>query len=308
MAKKKQSRAWIGGLSRPWEFARRHRSLVVIALLLLGFTLVPWALWQRFKPVILSGPAYQVSAESIVINPPPPWVHSDIVGEAVLNGSLAGMNITEERLTVKVADAFALEPWVERVVRVEKSYPARIEVELVYRRPVAMVEVMIHDKPGLYPVDPHGILLPTDNFDPETALTYPRINVGLSTPAGPVGTPWGDGKVAAAARLVDAIGDDWKTLDLYRVMLDTTSQTPSVRLPGVYAIEVENGSRILWGHAPGEETPGEPDAAMKLTRLMRYAQSVGRLADSPPQQIDLRDGSGLEATPYTAAVPSPPPE
>ena len=65
----------------------------------------------------------------------------------------------DRMLAVKVARAFELNPWVARVKWVRKSYPGQVEVELEYRRPVAMVEVYTDDEMGLFPIDSHAVLL-----------------------------------------------------------------------------------------------------------------------------------------------------
>lgn len=320
MARRKGSRVSARGLLRPLGLVLRHHRIVLLVLLLGGFVLGGRAIWLKFAPTILSGPDYLVTAECIVVNPPPEWIQSDVVGESVLNGSLDGLKITENRLTVKVADAFAMHPWVEEVVRVHKSFPARVEVELRYRKPVAMVEVMSNGHPALFPVDRLGVLLPPQDFmppqdfvppvdfDPAAATRYLRINVGLSWPAGPVGTPWGDNKVAGAAEIADLLGTQWQKLGLLRVIVETDSEEPALRLPSLYVITAENGSRILWGHAPGKEISREATADTKLARLVRYCENAGRLTDTPPQQIDLRDIRQVEVSPLTASLPAAAPQ
>ena len=51
------------------------------------------------------------------------------------------LSIMDDNLTRRVYDAFSLHPWVGKVRQVRKFYPARVEVELVYRKPVCMVAV-----------------------------------------------------------------------------------------------------------------------------------------------------------------------
>ena len=281
---------------------------LVLTLLLGGVALGGWMLWKRLGPQILTGPDYTVTAEKIEVNTPPPWITCDLVGEAALNGSLDGLNITEPRLTVMVADAFALHPWVEEVVRVHKKAGAHVQVELVYRKPVGMVEVQIDDEPGLLPVDRNGVLLPPEDFDPEIAGRYPRLNVGRSMPAGPVGTPWGDAKLAGAATLANLLGEHWEQLGLYRIVVEDNAHESALRSAPRYSIETTSGTRIVWGHAPGEETSSEANAETKLARLLRHAESGSGLAAEEPQQIDLTDARSAEISPRAASVPMAPPE
>ena len=83
--------------------------------------------------------------------------------EAVHNGSTgAPLSILDDGLVERIHSVFSLHPWVAKVQRVTKSHPAHVEVEIVYRRPVAMVEV----PGGWYPVDVEGVLLPINDFSP----------------------------------------------------------------------------------------------------------------------------------------------
>ena len=109
----------------------------------------------------------------------------------------ARSGVLDDNLPERVAHAFSLHPWVAKVGLVRRLSPARLEVELVYRRPVCMVEV----REGPLPVDGQGVLLPSDDFSPVEKEHYPRLT-GIDTmPMGPVGQRWGDGRVVGGAEL-----------------------------------------------------------------------------------------------------------
>ncbi len=72
----------------------------------------------------------------------------------------------------------------------------------------------------------------------------------------------------------------------------------------LYDLLTRGGSRIVWGHAPGSERPGDPRAADKLAVLRQYATKQGSL-ESPtgePRTLDLRTGHAL-STARRAAAP-----
>ncbi len=60
-----------------------------------------------------------------------------------------------------------------------------------------------------------------------------------------------------------------------------------------FEIWTKNGTRVLWGYAPGYELADQPVAEVKLEALARYIQTEGELADFPDPsafKIDVSDG------------------
>ena len=199
-AKRKAESAPAGLAARMLPFLRQpYRRLFVVLLLAAGLTGGAYYGWQRVGPQVTQGSEYLLEPDQIEITPPPPWIRSDVRGETIRDGGLSGLSILDRELTVKIARAFSMHTWVEDVRRVRKEHPARVVVDLAYRRPVAMVEVTMNDRPGLLPVDVNGVLLPPGDFSAEQARDYLRVSLADATPAGPVGTPWGDPRVDGAA-------------------------------------------------------------------------------------------------------------
>ncbi|MCH5375901.1 MAG: hypothetical protein JJ992_18175, partial [Planctomycetes bacterium] len=155
--------------------------------LLIGFALfaVPiggaYYAWARWGSKITASDEYVVRAEHIQVTPPPSWVRTDVRAEVVRDGGLNGMSLLDPQLTVKVFQAFSAHSWVANVSRVSKQHgtndTARVVVELTYRKPVAMVEVVINNQAGLLPIDGDAILLPTQDFTEEQTRDYLRIAV-----------------------------------------------------------------------------------------------------------------------------------
>ena len=52
----------------------------------------------------------------------------------------------------------------------------------------------------------------------------------------------------------------------------------------------ENGTKVVWGNAPGKEVVGEASAASKLEALVRFVSQHGSLEEMPDRRVDLRSG------------------
>jgi hypothetical protein len=191
--------------------------------------------------------------------------------------------------------------WVEEVRRVSKQHPARVEVELVYRQPVAMVEVVISGQDGLLPIDVNGTLLPPGDFSAEQARDYLRISLPDAMPAGSLGTPWGDPRVHGAARIAAVLREHWKELGLYRVaLLPPDGMSSSAEEPR-YMLSTRQGTKIVWGRAPEAGNAADTKAALsKVAHLLAWVESHGPL-DSAEQDDGEIDLTLRElATPHTA--------
>ena len=133
---------------------------VILCIVLAGiFIACTYAAWQNIGPRVLSSPDYFLGPQQIEITPPPPWiVRSDLAAEVYRDlGRQGPLRIMDENLTERVAAAFSGHPWVAKVQQVTKYHPARVKIDLIYRRPVCMVEI----PGGLMPVDDEAVLLPT---------------------------------------------------------------------------------------------------------------------------------------------------
>jgi len=264
---------------------------VLICLLLVTFFAVWYVLWngvgawQGAGADVLASSEYWVTAAKVRITPPPEWVRRDLRGEVFRDAALdEPLSLLDARLVDRIAVAFSRHPWVEEVRRVIKRYPACVEVELVYRRPVCMVELATG---RLLPVDAHGVLLPEEDFSPVEATRYPRLTRVGSEPVGPPGSVWGDVRVAGGAAIAAVLHASWLELGLDRIV--PAESSPGAGLEElVFEIFTRGGTRILWGHTAGVAIPGELSAEEKLALLKSYHADHGTL-DGPggPQILDL---------------------
>jgi hypothetical protein len=250
-----------------------------LVLVLLGGTYFGW---QRWGGQIADQPQYAVLPENIEITPPPPWIRSDVKMEVLRDGGLTNLSLLDRELTIKVARAFGMHNWVQDVLCVSKHHPARVEVQLEYRQPVAMVEV----PNGLLPVDAHGILLPPGDFSAEQARDYLRISIPGAMPAGPVGTAWGAPRIHDASRIAGVLQEHWKKLGLYRIAtVPTDSPTDEPR----YMLATRQGVQVIWGKAPRvNDMTDAKKALLKVAHLMAYVEANGPLDGiNQDAEIDL---------------------
>jgi hypothetical protein len=256
--------------------------------------------WQRWGEPNLSPDEFTVTQNQIVVTAQPGWIHADVKAEVLRTAGKAQWNLRDPKLVEEMAAAFALHPWVAKVVQVRKRYPARVDVELEYRRPVAAVEVSSNNEPGLLFVDAAGVLLPSADFAPGQAKDFLRIAAGKETPAGVYGTAWGSERVAGAARIAaawegggaedrgqsteDSELKRWQKLKLCRIVPLQASSGDIT-----YELRTQEGARIVWGAAPGSESAGEPSPEEKMTLLEHYVADKGPLdRENGPTSIDLR--------------------
>ena len=264
--------------------------------------------WQRWGTSVTRHPRFLISPDNIEIPAQPAWIRSDVKAEVFRDGSLGQLSSLDPQVTVKVARAFTGHTWVADVRRVAKQYPAKLVVELEYRRPVGMVVVTdANGQPGVIPVDANGVVLPPAEFIPldgqtdSPAKNYLRIVVGDTVPIGVEGTAWGDERVHGAAKIASLLADRWTTLGVYRVVVVETEVPAKKKSDIVYELSTREGTQVLWGHAPGVERSNEASAAEKVARLSLYVERNGTLASkNSPATIDLRDKDSAKVSPRTA--------
>ncbi len=290
--------------SAPW------RGFTFFAVTIVGVAAVGIAVWPQVREHVMHNDDLWLRAENIEVTPLPSWIRGDVRAEVLRDASLDGaISILDPALAQRVAEAFALHPWVEEVVHVEKHHPARVSVELTYRRPACMVRVLGRLFPtaggeqiadGLYPVDATGIFLPPNDFSPIEAARYPRLVGANSIPVGPPGTRWGDATVQEGARLAAMLVDDWRRFDLERIEPAISPRRNSDDLG--FDLVTNNGTRIRWGAAPRLGSAGETVTREKLRQLDRYADEHGSLnVPDPPREINLQPWDAkLDEEPFTA--------
>jgi hypothetical protein len=196
----------------------------------------------------------------------------------------------------EVKRAFERSPWTEEVRRVLFP-PLGLTVRLAYRRPVALVEVSDTEK---YLVDESAVILPKEdlNGDVESINEECRLikikGRGLSGPLKPTsGLVWkpkagatdlapGNAQIPAAAKLAGFLGDKMRSID--------EARDPALEIQYINPMDTEGrglflwnvrDTIILWGEAPGEETPGSLTAEEKWERMREWSRRDQSKSISP---------------------------
>jgi hypothetical protein len=263
---------------------QQNRGLALTALVVVAAIAGALYGWQRFSGLVEQSPDYVLTPERISVTPQPPWIHADVRADVVRTANLARLNLRDPRLVEQLAAAFTLHPWVAKVVRVQKRFPATAEVELQYRRPVAAVRVAPQGESRLLFIDESGVVLPSEDFAPEQGKDFLRIEADGEVPTAGYGLPWASDRIKGAARVAAALAQRWQPLGLYRIVA-----TPSADGQLIYELRTQRDVRVVWGTVPGREAPREPSAEQKMAALERYVQDKGPLdREGGEALLDLR--------------------
>ncbi|MGY8769097.1 MAG: cell division protein FtsQ/DivIB [Pirellulales bacterium] len=261
------------------------KQIWLCVLVVCGFTAGCCLLWNHLESEIVENDTFMLKPDKIVVSAQPDWINNDISKDLIQSEKLQmPIDIRDQLLAENLSKAFKGHAWVKDVVRVSKQYPAKVTIELDYRKPVAMVEVLENGKYGLLPVDETGVLLPPDDFSKSQALSYPRILIGRLPTSSDLGEHWGDSRVEEAASIAAILFDVWEKLQLHRIVAVEQDGTT------YFEIHTRTKQRIIWGSAPGSEHPQESIATQKLG----FLQSRFKLASTESQTtLDLRNPARL---------------
>jgi hypothetical protein len=208
----------------------------------------------------------------IQCGPPPGQSREDFLGEVQYLGEFPDrISLLDPRLPQRLAGAFHNHPWVAKVERVEVVPRRKVQVELRYRVGVLAV-IQGQEKRVL---DATGVLLPAT----ASSAGLPAYLGRLTTPPGPPGSPWGDPTLLAAARTVGFLAELQDRFHFSRVEGSAND----------LVLKTVAGSRVSWGHAPGDERASEARAVQKREYLVRYCEDNKDL-DNPhsPCEHDVR--------------------
>jgi hypothetical protein len=260
-----------------------------------------WLFWPQVEqqlPQLDNREEYRVGVEQIQITQPlPRWIPEDIVQKIFTRAGFdEPLSLLDPKLSEKIAMACYTHPWIERLVQVRKSYPARVQVEVVYREPVAMVEVI---GGNCYPIDRHGHSLPKEDFSLADISRYPIIRNISSVPAGNLGEAWGDPAVTGAAQLAavltarsEAGQTWWNSLGLKSIIAPRRESASDDVDDLQYKIETVGGSQIVWGRSPITRHPAELTVMQKLERISEYQSYEGFDRSLVPFLVDIRHWKG----------------
>ncbi|MEO8268601.1 MAG: hypothetical protein ABI557_02705 [Aureliella sp.] len=260
--------------------------------------------WYYYGADHLDQTFYSLRLEKLVVTPQPAWIKTPVAEEVFHNGRLDRISLLDPRATAAVAQAFETHHWVKTASRVSKSVGNRVDVDLVYRRPAAMVLYEKHNSDSdpndvklfFYPIDEEGTVLPATDFSSDDVWNYFMIFARDARPAGEVGMPYGDVRITEALRLCEFLQTQRDAYQLQEVTVqhdDLASGTS----PWSLTIDTRDRTRkIIWGHAPHAEGTGELPADEKLRRMVAWLKQPLPTSPGEVHRIDLRSSTSATTT------------
>jgi len=242
-------------------------------------------LWKQWGHVRLGEDYGPLSEQMFRINAPPSYVARNVTADIFRSHQLDKVSLLDRNTTSIVCEALQTHPWVEEVLRVEKSATG-VAAQVRYRIPVAMVRVISQHQdvsgPAVCVVDGKGILLPTEGFHESDVPNFLQIEVDGTYPTGvSYGMPFSDLRVIAASRIAALLTRFREECGLVSIRLTNPQRT--FNEPWHFVVIRRDGSMIIWGSPPGEEQPGELKADAKIAMLRTSPQEIRdlRVARTP---------------------------
>lgn len=213
----------------------------------------------------------------------PAWVGESLIAHL---GRLAARQT--DAASIRRADLVAIQDtlersgWFETVHQVSRDASGSIEIDATFLSPAAVIE----DTHGQVVVDASGRPLPSGCRLSQQQHVITIINPRASRPTR-ARQPWRGDDVAAALRLVPILEHrPWtgqiRSIDLSRFDRD-----------GTLSLITDEDTTMIWGSAPGEETPLEALADRKIHRLDESHRTHGRVDQHLPGPLDLTDASHI---------------
>lgn len=259
----------------------------LVPLLVLGY-----CGWYYYGAEHLDRTLYSLREENIELTPQPAWIHGDVRAEVYRSGSLAKVSLLEPQATATIAHAFDAHSWIKSTNRVRKTSGGKVKVDVVYRKPAAMVYYReapaigtqtVKANQGLcFPVDEEGFVLPSDDFASAEVHNYFVIFAPNAAPAGDVGMAFGDDRILEALKLCRLLEPQRKELKLACIYVqpDAIEQQLGAFNSWVMNIATDDKRNIIWGHAPGKEGKDEPGVEEKIASMQSWLQT-------PPESSDV---------------------
>lgn len=267
------------------------------------FAVVPLLLlsyfgWYYYGAEHIDQAFYSVRKEQMTLTPQPAWIKHSVLDQVFEAGNLGRLSLLDPSSTATIAQAFEANPWVRSTMRVTKNVGSKVSVDVVFRRPLAMVhckpgsreiarEQQLDLEAGFFPVDEQGILLPVKgNFSVGDLANYFLIYAdGGAWPRGDFGMPFGDPRITEALKLCSYLEPERESLQIQRIKIEQDNRL-SGRNDLVFVLQTADKHQIRWGHAPEAEGVGEPLAAKKLNSLAEWLQKL-RSASATASHVDL---------------------
>ncbi len=163
-----------------------------------------------------------------------------------------------------------------------------------------MPTAWIQQNKKCYLIDERGYRLPGVYSAGQIAGSRMPIISGVAAEPVAIGEPWIGQDLQAglkeAAILPSVIRQQVAAIDVSNYTGRRDPQAPDIKL-----ITRDGGSRIFWGHAPGEEYDVELTAAYKIKVLEDNLYRYGRI-DAGKAYLDIRTAPAFEPVPRSGSA------
>lgn len=253
--------------------------LLPAVLLVLSVWLLSQLSWGYVKQI----PQYHINEKSIEMTGVPTWLPEDAIDSIKGFARGPGMRSIFDKGLLRDFEEFVRgNVWVEDVVLIERRYPNSIRVELVFRKPIALVE-----RAGQYfTVDKYGAVL---DVAPFSASTY--RGSGLPAIWGVQGDMpkcyaqvWSAPELISALKLIREINSShasWADSILGLRMSGNPNDSD-------IALFLDNGIPIKWGKYTPVAYYNEIDNGQKIANVTNAL--TNRDAIAPGECLDVRFG------------------
>ena len=271
-------------------------------------------LWKNNQASIVNVAEYQLTPNKIVMPEPPPWVDLDL--REVIVGPDESPSILDPTLIARTAEQVERMAFVDQVHSISKSM-AGVEIDLDYRRPVAMVLINSQTMPGviengegiMLAIDRNGIVMPkqlsekppVSEADYEKPRTLPIISLAYPVKRQAqliTWADWPDERVRAAATISQHFAG--RDLGLFRVVTfqkrGQLGQDHPFELWSKWGV---HGTRIIWGVETNSQGGTEATVMQKLAAIDDLISRLGPLERVPNGQslgrvFDVSTGKAVE--------------
>lgn len=261
------------------------------------FALIPLVVcgylgWYHYGAQRLDQALYSLRLDQIHLTDQPEWILTSVLEEVYSSNRLDRVNLLDPAASAVIASAFETHPWVEKTARVHKAQGRGVTVDVVYRKPLAMIQVYYYPvsesgiksherKEGYYPIDPKGVVLPVGDFKKNQSLVWDYLMIeieNIELPSAQPGMPLNDLRVLEALKLAAFLEKkcEPKSLGLQWIRV-RRDQTMSSASPWILELWTIDERMIVWGRAPGAEATGEghPDKKLSILSDWLTAQRSG---------------------------------
>ena len=263
----------------------------LIPLVIFGY----WG-WYHYGAIHIDRTFYSLKVEQVQISTQPAWIKSSVLKEVFKEKRLDRINTLDPAATADIASAFETHPWVRSAKNVQK-YSGGVTVDLVYRQPLAMLQVPYQDSEsgkwtqGFYPIDQDGVVLPVSSFSKSQVSEFEFLLIDIENiDRTPEGMAYADVRVHHALKLAQFLEASGQRSALEIQWLRVTRDNDvSTGRPWLLQLLTAGNRMVIWGHTPGEEVGGENPPDRKLSDLANWLKSE-REKESKGGQLDLSTG------------------